>query len=278
MEGSISEQQALVSALNKKWQDAAGTVKNDYLTQLVTAESVLAKMKESDALDKWDAGYQMRKGGINIDMSSITGADNTALSSWYSQAKDQQFVGLTKEGQKALSNKQKQYGKQQEKKGEDKSFVDVADQMVGGINNMVGSLEQMGIELPEGFKGVINGISGVIGVLNSIVMIVNAIQAMQEVGTFLGIFANGGIVPHAANGYYVPGNSHSGDNTMIMANAGELVLSRSQQGNLASQLEGGGMQNMQLDAVLSGEQIRLVLNNNGRRTGRGEFVQSTRRR
>lgn len=187
-------------------------------------------------------------------------------------------MGLTKEGQKALSNQQKQYEKQQKKKGEDKSFVDVADQMVGGINNMVGSLEQMGIELPEGFKGVINGISGVIGVLNSIVMIVNAIQAMQEVGTFLGIFANGGIVPHAANGYYVPGNSHSGDNTMIMANAGELVLSRSQQGNLASQLEGSGMQNMQLDAVLSGEQIRLVLNNNGRRTGRGEFVQSTRRR
>ena len=115
MEGSISEQQALVSALNKKWQDAAGTVKNDYLTQLVAAESVLAKMKESDALDKWDAGYQMRKGGINIDMSSITGADNTALSSWYSQAKDQQFMGLTKEGQKALSNQQKQYEKQQKK-------------------------------------------------------------------------------------------------------------------------------------------------------------------
>ena len=59
-----------------------------------------------------------------------------------------------------------------------------------------------------------------------------------------------------------------------MANAGELVLNKSQQGNLASQLSGGGMQNMKLDAVITGEQIRLVLNNNGRRTGRGEYVQT----
>ena len=136
----------------------------------------------------------------------------------------------------------------------------------------------MGIELPEGFKSMVGAIGGVIGVLQSIMMIVNAIQAMQEVGTFLGIFKNGGIVPHAQNGLNVVGGTHySGDVTPILANAGEVVLNRSQVSTLASALQGSGAQNMKLEATVSGEQLRFVLNNNGRRTGRGEYVQSTRR-
>jgi len=90
-------------------------------------------------------------------------------------------------------------------------------------------------------------------------------------------FASGGTVPHAANGYFIGGSHFSGDVTPIMANAGELVLNKAQQGNLASQLQGGGMQNLNLTATIKGEQIRLALNNNGRRTGRGEYVQSNKR-
>ena len=90
---------------------------------------------------------------------------------------------------------------------------------------------------------------------------------------------------HSATGYaeggIIKGNSYSGDNLMAMGpngliglNAGEIVLNKSQQNNLASQLQGGGMQNLNLTATIKGEQIRLALNNNGRRTGRGEYVQS----
>lgn len=278
MEGSLSAQQALVSDLTKKWHDAAGTVKNDYLTQLVAAESLLAKMKESDALDKWAAGYNMRKGDINTDMSAVSGWANAGLDAWYKNAKDQKFEGLTKEGQKAITEQEKKYGKQQKQESnneKDKSFVQVADQMVGGINNMVGSLEQMGIDMPEGFKSVMSGISGAIGVLQSIMMIVDAIEAMQSVGTFLGLFANGGVI-HAAQGY-VSGTYYSGDMVPAMLNSGELVLNRAQQGVLASALEGTGLKNMKLEAFVTGEQIRFVLNNNGRRTGRGEYVQTNRR-
>jgi len=87
-------------------------------------------------------------------------------------------------------------------------------------------------------------------------------------------FASGGTIPHANDGYFVGGTHFSSDVTPIMANAGELVLNKAQQGNLASQLQGGGMQNLNLTATIKGEQIRLALNNNGRRTGRGEYVQS----
>lgn len=81
---------------------------------------------------------------------------------------------------------------------------------------------------------------------------------------------------HSATGYaqggIVDGRSYSGDNIPILANAGEVVLTRAMQNNLATQLQGGGFGNMNLTATISGEQIRLALNTNGRRTGRGEYV------
>ena len=209
--------------------------------------------------------------------------------------------------EKAMKAVQKDISKKEDKRkgGDDKDAVEVADQIYGGVTSMVSSLQQMGIELPEGLTQVVSSIGGVIGLLQSIMMIVEAIQAIQEVGTFLGIFNNGGVVPkfaeggivpkfadgglvgRAALGIAIPGNSMSGDNLrlpvdggrgVIGVNSGEVILNRAQQGVIASALDGGGAQSMQLSATIRGEDIRLAINNNGRRTGRGEYVQSTRRR
>ena len=91
---------------------------------------------------------------------------------------------------------------------------------------------------------------------------------------------------HSATGYaqggIVKGNSYSGDNIgglvdgsqFVGLNAGEVVLTQAMAGNLASQIQGGGLQNLNLTATISGEQIRLVMNNNGKRTGRGEIITS----
>jgi hypothetical protein len=90
-------------------------------------------------------------------------------------------------------------------------------------------------------------------------------------------FATGGTIPHANGGYFVGGTHYSSDVTPIMANAGELILNKVQQNTLAGMLSANeGMQNLNLTATIKGEQIRLALNNNGRRTGRGEYVQSNR--
>ena len=82
-----------------------------------------------------------------------------------------------------------------------------------------------------------------------------------------------------ANGGIVPGNSFSGDQLHTSdygINSGELILTRAQQGNLASQLEGGvGLKNIQLRATISGEDIILVTANNDDRWGRGEYARST---
>ena len=91
-------------------------------------------------------------------------------------------------------------------------------------------------------------------------------------------YAQGGIVDGRGGGF-VGGMAYSGDNVgNVRLDSGELVLNRAQQNNLANQLEGESVwQNLVLETVISGEDIRLVLNDNGRRTGRGEYVQTNRR-
>ena len=80
---------------------------------------------------------------------------------------------------------------------------------------------------------------------------------------------------HSLTGYshggIVDGNSYSGDNVPIMANAGEVVLTKAMQANLANQLDGAGLQGLGPSSV-SGEQIYVVLNRYTRRSGKGELV------
>ena len=59
----------------------------------------------------------------------------------------------------------------------------------------------------------------------------------------------------------------------IGLNAGELVLNRAQQGNIASQLE-GGVGTIQMEARVYGEDIVLATRNVDRRRGKGEVVRS----
>ena len=65
-----------------------------------------------------------------------------------------------------------------------------------------------------------------------------------------------------AEGGIVKGNSYSGDNIManggtIGLNAGEVVLNKAQQGNLASQLSGNGMQGIKVSGKIKGTDIIL---------------------
>jgi hypothetical protein len=78
-----------------------------------------------------------------------------------------------------------------------------------------------------------------------------------------------------AEGGIIPGNNYN-DGLVANVSSGELILNRAQQGNLASQLQNNGIGNMQLEAVIAGEDIRLAVRNANRRRGRGEYVTSKR--
>lgn len=174
------------------------------------------------------------------------------------------------------------------RKREKDSPIESGKKLLNGISQLTDGLEKIGIDIPDEIQSVIGVIQGVMQVIEAVNTIIGVTQTTALTANTAAImslevalwantassvlpFANGGVV-HAAGGI-VAGNTYSGDQIPAMLNAGEVVLNRAQAGNLASQLQGNGGQ-MQLETVITGEQIRLVLNNNSRRRGKGEYVTS----
>lgn len=80
-------------------------------------------------------------------------------------------------------------------------------------------------------------------------------------------------IPKFANGGIVPGSMYSGDRVPAMVNSGEMILNRSQQGNLFQILNQGGTKGKDVrvtgEVIVSGEQMRILLANTDRKMRRG---------
>jgi hypothetical protein len=161
-------------------------------------------------------------------------------------------------------------------KGIDKSF-NAAASAVQNVGNALSNLEDPGAKVAGiiaeavanialGFAtatsksaggGVFGWIAAIAGGLATMTSTIAAIHNVTG-------YATGGVVEGPSGVDKVP----------AMLTAGEVVLSHAQTNALASELEGGGIQNLSLETRISAEDIRLVLNNRGRRTGKGEYIQS----
>ena len=75
-----------------------------------------------------------------------------------------------------------------------------------------------------------------------------------------------------AEGGRIVGSSYTGDAVPIMANAGEIVLNASQQQHLAEALQTSTSTPGYALTSISGEQLVTVINNYGKRSGRGELI------
>lgn len=97
------------------------------------------------------------------------------------------------------------------------------------------------------------------------------VAAISQIHSATG-YARGGIVDGSGGGF-VGGTAYSGDNIgNVRLDAGELVLNRSQQSNLAGALENADMGGEYKPSYISGEQIFVAVNRYAKRTGRGELV------
>jgi hypothetical protein len=105
--------------------------------------------------------------------------------------------------------------------------------------------------------GIFGWIAAIAGGLGTMISTISAIKSATA-----GSYAEGGIVP---------GNNYS-DGLIANVSSGELILNRAQQDSVARQLTNGIGGNLELSGVVTGEQLRLVLNNNSRRRGKGEYV------
>ena len=123
--------------------------------------------------------------------------------------------------------------------------------------------------------GIFGWIAAIVGGMATMLSTIETIHSATG-------FANGGVVKGPIKGYAsggtIDGTHYSGDMQIARVNAGETILTRAQAGNLVSQLEGNGLGNLNLSATVKGEDIRISLKNNGRRTGRGEYVTTNFRR
>jgi hypothetical protein len=197
LSADIEKQQTLVDELREKWAKAGGELRDSYVAQIIEAEDKLRNLKDEQEVSTRNTPQFDAKQDIS----------------------KQWKVG--KNGQ--LTNKP---GKDEKQEKTAEEQLQGTQTMISSLQSIVTGINQLGIQLPK-------ELNNIFGVLQTITGIVGAIQTMQTVGTFLGIFAHGGKVPHAASGYFVPGTSRSTDTTPILANAGELVLNESSQDNLA---------------------------------------------
>ena len=243
----------------------------------IRAEQAKGKFLGNEGLNVQDEFQKIKRGGIGSSFGILPTMEET----------------LRQRGGNLLDDKAMKavndgiYG-DTGKKGEKNS----AKSLLNGISQLTDGLQKIGIDIPEEVQAVIGVIQGVMQVIEAVNTIIGVTQTTALTANTAAIisleaaiwantaasaipFANGGVV-RAAGGTVV-GNTYSGDQIPALLNAGEVVLNRSQVSTLASQLQGSGAQNMKLEATVSGEQLRFVLNNNGRRTGRGEYVQSTKR-
>lgn len=257
-EDSIAAQSALVSDLRKKWSEAGEAVRNDLLVQLIAAEDKLKSMNNQAALFRENQQGKLQGGDIQT-----LGLGNISLSDQINEA----AKGLQGDALEALQKLIKGGNDAQ------KSWANAAS-AIGSVGNALA-----GIDDPA---------AKVMGTIAQAIATIALTYAKSLEKTFtpwdwIAAAASGAATMvsvistiHSATGYaeggVVGGNTYSGDQIPAMLNAGEVVLNRAQTGALASQLQDNGGGNGRIVGVLRGEDIAMVADRWGRRTGKGELA------
>lgn len=137
----------------------------------------------------------------------------------------------------------------------------VAGIIMQAVANIALGFAQAAASPATGAAGVFGWIAAATAGLATMTATIASVKSVTS-----GSYADGGIIP---------GNNYSGDMLTANVNAGELILNRAQQASIASQLASSNpMGGMQLEALVSGESLRLVLANNASRRGgnRGQYA------
>ena len=301
---SVAAQQAEVQRLTKLWNEAGAEVRNSYIQPLVEAEAKLKAMQNEQALLKEQAQGKLLGG--DIQTSGLEGPQFKGL------AAANMEIGRGVDMLTPLENKLKELIELQNTFGRSsadawqnyQTQIEATTQQIDAFKGK--NLAADGQKVDKSFQTAASSISSVGSALSGIedpsakilAIIAQAIagvaagagQAVSAKDTtssgWAWIGAAAAITAsmismiaqiHSATGYaqggIVGGNSFSGDNVgPVMLDAGEVILNRAQQNNVAAALqspEGGGNYR---PSYISGEQIYVALNRYTKRTGKGELM------
>ena len=291
-EGSIAWQEQEVQRLTKAWKEAGDAVRDDYAVQLSYAKQRLAEMTGGFAPEKMK--------DISGQSANLTqGAEITVPAKLEIKSPVEQWQAEIKRLQELIGQTW------------DSTAIDVYTQKIDQLNEKINDFSHTSVKGGESsskaWSSTASAISSVGSAINAIddptAKIIGLVaQGIASVVSATGIAtekaagqsrhwaeylaAAASITAqmiatisqiHSASGYaqggIVKGNSYSGDNIPAdtFVNAGELILNKSQQGAIASQLQNPGG-NLRVTGVLRGEDLLISIDKSARRQGRGELV------
>lgn len=270
-EGSITAQTKLVQELTKQWNDASEEMKNGYLYQLVEAEQKLKEMKESDAFNKKgiELLYSMKngEGASPAGIADSLMPDMKAIEEELAKNPIKLHIEIDEE---KIKNIKAMAGLQ-------KTAKETA-QIIGTIGQAFNSIEDPAARVAGIVAQAIANIAlaysdalakdqtskfNIWGFLAaSAASLISMTTAISQVHSSTG-YAEGGIVK---------GNSYSGDNIPIMANAGEVVLTKAMTNNLAAGIQSQGMGGWQLKTRLAGTDLLLSVERTLQKQGYGKIA------
>lgn len=256
---SIAAQEALVASLTKQWREASSELREGYLKDLTDAKNKLEGMK------------LVAPKGVDTSGSPVSISTETIIPS-IDEIRNYLEKNPIKIPIEAASDKIK---------GIMKTASITAD-VVGSIGDAFNAIEDPAAKVAGTIAQAIASVAlgyatatANAGSMGPWAWVAFAATGLAEMLTMISTI-------HSATGYasggIVGGNSFSGDNmpamvgnTVVGLNAGELILNKSQQNNIASQLmqAGGGGR---LVAKLRGRDILISLERELSETGKGQLA------
>ena len=269
---------------NANLGDELYTSMTEKLKDATTVSTLLQEMMERGLAG---ADLENTAQALKDKLLSPDGIDQEAVQAWLEQL-NKQIEEAGGVGMKLNSETGEVSDNKDKSENDLTTAINKATVGINALSNINSGLKGMGIDLGEDIGNaigiiqsmmtVIQGVQAIVSLFQTPAVISNtaaltALNTTLLVKSFLPGFANGFIVPHAAGGYVVPGNYFSGDVTPILANAGEVVLTKAQAGVVADALEGGPKgQIVRVEGVLRGSDIILAINNESQSWGQGTFI------
>ena len=264
---SITAQTKLVQELTKQWNDASEEMKNGYLYQLVEAEQKLKEMKESDAFNK--KGIELLYSMKNGEGASPAGIADSLMPDLKALEEE-----LAKNPIKLKVEIDTEKVKSIQKMAElQKAAGDVA-QVVGSIGEAFNAIEDPAAKVAGTVAQAIANIA--LGYSQAMLTPKDPISWIAFGATGLAQMLTMISAIHGATGYAlggeIKGNSYSGDNIPIMANAGEVVLTKAMTNNLAAGIQSQGMGGWKLTTKLAGTDLLVSLERTLQKQGYGKLA------